>query len=502
MTELPRPASYWLETTCPTAYPRLAGDIDVDVAVIGGGITGICTAWELARAGRRPAVFEASRIVTGVTGHTTGRLSAAHPFRYAPLRKSHGPDAARRYAQSQQQAVDHVVRTAAELGIECEIERRPSHVFAESADEVEDLQAEADAAAEAGLAASYVTTSDLPFDIAGALRVESQVQFHPRRYLLGLAAAVTAAGGTIHEQTRITALDPGEPCTLNTGSGATIRARDVVICTLYPPFAGPPLVRRLSALRELVVAAPIPAERDPGGMYITRETSTRSVRTAPYVDGQRLLLITGESFEPGAGSVTERYERLAGWMADRFGVSEVAYRWSAQDTEASDELPFVGPTSRHVYIATGFARSGMSHGVMSSQLLAARLTGNEPAWSGLYSPERIDPRNDPPEIVPEDAEVTGNAVRSRGTAVFEAIGPGDGAVVNIAGRPCAACRDADGTLHAVSARCTHLGCIVGFNEADRTWECPCHGSRFTADGAVLDGPANHPLTPFAPLAEW
>jgi glycine/D-amino acid oxidase-like deaminating enzyme/nitrite reductase/ring-hydroxylating ferredoxin subunit len=502
MTTLPGSAvSYWIESSRATVYPRLAEDVDVDVAVIGGGIAGICTAWELTRAGRSVRLFEAGRICSAVTGHTTGRLSAAHPWIYRPLRERLGGDAIRLYARSQQEAVDHVAATAADLGIGCELERRPSHVFIEEADQVEELRAEADAVKEAGLAASFVTDTDLPFDVAGALRVEDQIQFHPRRYLLGLAEAIVAAGGHIHENTRVTGLEEDGSCVLRTADGRTVRAADVVVATLAPVFDRLRLSTRLSAIRELVIAAPIPASADPGGMYITREKSTRSVRTAPLQDGRRLLLVTGEGFAPGAGGVAERYGRLIDWARERFPIGDIAYRWSAQDTETTDTLPWVGlsPGSEHTYIATGYARSGMSHGVMSGRLLAELLTGRRPDWADLYDPSRVHPVHEAGSI----AENASNAVRhtlgdragaARGGAIDD-VPAGTGRILTIGGRPCAVYRDDDGKVSAVSAACTHQGCLVAFNDTERTWECPCHGSRFATDGTVLDGPANDPLAP-------
>jgi glycine/D-amino acid oxidase-like deaminating enzyme/nitrite reductase/ring-hydroxylating ferredoxin subunit len=500
MASLPETAvSYWIESSPAGAYPPLSVDADVDVAVVGGGIAGICTAWELIRAGRSVRLFEADRIAAAVTGHTTGRLSAAHPWIYRPLRERLGADAAALYADSQQQAVDHVAATATEFGIDCQLERRPSHVFTTDEEQTEGLRAEADAVKDAGLDASYVTETDLPFTVAGALRVEDQIQFHPRRYLLGLAEAITADGGRVHEHTRVTDIEPGEPCVLRTEAGAVVRARDVVVATLAPVFDQIRLSARLSAVRELVIAAPIPAEADPGGMYISRELSTRSVRTAPLADGRRLLLVTGEAFAPGAGGVTERYERLVDWGREHFGTTEVAYRWSAQDTETTDTLPWVGPApgTEHIFIATGYARSGMSHGVMSGRLLADLLTGKTPPWAELYDPRRAHPVHEASSVIKKGVDTArhyvGDRISALGGDSVEDVPAGSGRVLTLGGRLCAVYREEGGRVSAVSAACTHRGCLVAFNETEKTWECPCHGSRFATDGAILDGPANRPL---------
>jgi glycine/D-amino acid oxidase-like deaminating enzyme/nitrite reductase/ring-hydroxylating ferredoxin subunit len=492
--------SFWMESTSTTSYAALSDDIDVDVLVIGGGIAGLCTAWELVQTGRAVALVEADRIAAGVTGYTTAKLSAQHTFIYAQVRDTFGPDAARLYAQSQQQAVERVVAVTAQLNIDCDLERVPAYTYVESPDGLAQVRAEVDAASDAGLAASFVTDSDLPFPIAGAIRVEDQAQFHPRRYLLALAEDLARRGGQIFERTRAVGLNEGDPCTVSTENGRTVTAQQVVVATHYPVFDRALLFGRLEPRRELVVAATIPAERDPGGVYITPEQNTRSVRTTPYRDGQRLLIVTGEHFTPGAGDVTRRWQRLIAWTHDRFPGVDVTYRWATQDNATTDRVPFVGPFhlgSRNVYVATGFGGWGMSSGVMSGQLLAATLTGTELPWASLYNPRRFSLGRDAGTMLKLQTKVAGHfvadRVRSSHVDSVNDIEPGTGAVVRVSGEQKAIYRDDAGEIHAVSARCTHLGCIVHFNDAETAWECPCHGSRFGTDGSVIQGPANRPL---------
>jgi glycine/D-amino acid oxidase-like deaminating enzyme/nitrite reductase/ring-hydroxylating ferredoxin subunit len=493
--------SYWMDTTASTSYPALTGDLEVDVAVVGAGIAGMCTAWELARAGRSVAVLEADRIVAGTTGYTTAKVTAQHTMIYAHLRSALGAETAQLYAQSQQDAVEHLVATVGELGIDCDLERAPAYTYVTSPDQVQQMRAEVDAAQQAGLPASGVTETGLPFRIAAAIRVDEQAQFHPRRYLLALAEDLTRRGGQIFERTRVVDLDEGEPCRLTTENDATITARDVVVATHYPVFDRALLFARLTPTREVVVAAPIEASQDPAGMYITQEENSRSVRTSPYRDGQRLLIVTGEHFKPGTPGVQDRFATLEQWMREHFSVEEIAYRWSAQDNSTPDKVPFIGrfhPGAEHTFVATGFRGWGMSNGILAGRLLSSLLTGEQPPWARIYDPRRIHPTVEASTFLKANAAVArhfvGDRIRPPSHAdTVDEIKAGSGAIIRHHGRRYAVHRDEKGDLHSVSATCTHLGCTVLFNDAEHSWDCPCHGSRFTPDGTIIHGPATTPL---------
>ncbi|WP_369180330.1 FAD-dependent oxidoreductase [Streptomyces mutabilis] len=493
--------SYWLQTA-PGGAPRpaLAEDLDVDVAVIGAGVAGISTAWELARAGRSVAVLEAGRVAAGVTGHTSAKLTALHSLVYDKLRRTRGPGGARLYARSQSEAIEHAAGIVEELGIDCDWETRDAYTYVCDAGRVDEVRAEAAAAKEAGLPATFETETGLPFPVAGAVKVTGQVQFHPRKYLLALAEDLEAHGGRIFEGTTVHGLDEGGPCRVTTETGATVTARDVVVATHYPIFDRALLFARLSPRRELVVAGSIEADRDVDGMYITPDDNTRSVRTAPLDEaGRRLLIVTGEHFTPGTGDTRERFDRLSAWAGEHFPGVDLTYAWATQDIDPTDTVPMVGPLhpgAKHTYVATGFGGWGLSGGMMAGRLLTAQITGEECPWSGLYDPRRLRTAvREAPSFLKTQAEVARHFVgdRLRPAPPVDALPPGEGALVRVGGDRLAVYRDEAGALHAVSSRCTHLGCLVSFNAAERAWECPCHGSRFDTDGKVIQGPATKPL---------
>ena len=489
--------SYWLRTTPRGEYPALRDDLTADVVVVGGGIAGLCTAWELARAGRRVVVLEAGRIAEASTGNTTAKVTALHGAKYADL-----GDRAALYAQSQADALARMAAAARTLGADCEWETRDAYTYAVDDDAAQSLEREARAAAEAGLPATFVTTTPLPYPVAGAVRVSGQAQFHPRKFLLALTEDLIRLGARVFEDSRVVEFAEGH---VKVTSGAGVSAPDVVITTGFPVWDRPELFARLTTKRELVVAAAIPASADPGGMFLGVDDD-RSVRTAPYEGGQRLLIVTGETYKPGEAGVDERYARLTEWMTTHFPVASADFRWSAQDYTATDGVPFVGPYPGHdhVWVATGFGAWGMTNAMMAGALLTARITGDaEPPWAGLYDPRRLHPLKEAPSLARNAFTVTKNLVGERigsPDTTVDKLAPGQGAVVSVDGTRTAAFRDDDGELHLVSATCTHQGCVVGFNDAERTWDCPCHGSRFGVDGEVLQGPAISALKPVTPKA--
>ena len=505
--ELPgAPRSLWLDgpEAAGLAAPALTADLEVDACVVGGGIAGVTTALELARGGRSVALLERDRVGAGVTGHSTAKLSSLQGSTYSELERHFGAAGAAGYAGLNEGSIGYVVDRVQTLGIDCDLRRRPHAVYAWTAEQAQELDREAAAATRAGLDVRRTDQLDLPFPIAGALVRDDQAELQIATYVVALAKAVSATGGQVFEGTTVTHVSEGSRPTVRTAGGARVRARDVIVATHYPILDRGLFFPRLTPKRSYCMAARIPGPV-PDIMAISIGSPTRSLRAAPDPGrpGEELLVLGGEGHTAGEDGdhTPERYQALWSFAQEHFGATEATHRWSAHDMTTADGLPYAGrltPLSRHVWVATGFRKWGLTNGTAAGQILAARILGREHPHRALFDTARFTPRRSAVGIAREglkDARhLIGDRLKSPKGETADHLEPGgDGELLKLDGDLVATSRDEDGTLHAVSPVCTHLGCRVAWNRAERSWDCPCHGSRFGPDGRVLQGPAVQPL---------
>jgi glycine/D-amino acid oxidase-like deaminating enzyme/nitrite reductase/ring-hydroxylating ferredoxin subunit len=495
---MPALASLWLDTVERSPRPALREDLHADVCVVGGGITGLSAALELARSGASVVVLEGRFLGAGATGYTTAKLSSLHGLTYAKLERMLGGDAARVYGQANQRGIERAFEVAGELGVDCDLRRKPNLTYSESDSERSEIEAEVEAARRAGLPATLVEESDLPFPIAAAVRFADQAEFHPVKFLEGVAGALERAEVRIHEGTLAVSVDAGTPCRVRTDAGRTVTAGSVVVATHLPFLDRGLFFARCHPERSYVVAAPYDGKVAGGGMYLSTESPAHSIRTH-VLNGRRWLLVGGESHKTGQGDAAERYARLERWARERFNVDPVM-RWATQDQMPADGVPYVGPVdlvSKNVYVATGFRKWGLAMGVAVAELLAAWVDGRDHPWRDLYDTRRLRLRAGAASLLKENANVAmrffGDRALKRGDV--DSIERGQGRIVGAGLGQRAVYRDEQGELHALSARCPHLGCIVNWNSGEATWDCPCHGSRFGARGEVIMGPAVKRLAP-------
>ena len=487
--------SYWIDSFPATDYPALDRDVDVDVAIIGGGIVGTTTASLLKRAGKTVALLESRKLFHGTTGYTTAKVTSGHGFMYQSLAEKHGPEVASEYAAAQETGLDQIASRVAAEGIDCDFERQANFAYCVSPDDLSQVRSEVEAEQKAGLASTFTTETDLPFPVAGAVRLENQAQFHPCKYLAHVVAEVPGNGSHVFENSRVLDVTEGDRCRLDV-EGGTVRCDKVVVATNYPLLDRGLFFARVHPKRSYCIAVEIDESAAPEGMYISTEP-TRSIRTTPLGDGKRLLLIGGEGHTVGQETDTrQKYAALEAWTSERFGLTDIRYRWSTQDGSTVDQLPYVGTLRRssdQIYTATGFAKWGMTNGAIAATVIADTIAGRTNRWASLFDPHRVTVTQSATKFVEENAKVALHWFRDRVVhpqrGTFDDLAPGEAAVRQSGLKNLAGYRDEDGELHVVSAVCTHLACIVNWNTAERSWDCPCHGSRFDHQGRVLQGPA-------------
>jgi glycine/D-amino acid oxidase-like deaminating enzyme/nitrite reductase/ring-hydroxylating ferredoxin subunit len=492
--------SFWVATTPETSYPALQDGVTADVAVVGAGITGITAAVLLKRAGKTVALIDSKRIVRGATGYTTAKVTSGHGASYMKIRKAFGAEGTRVYAEANEAALGRIARFVEEDSIDCDFERRPNYVFAESDEEVAQLRQESEVERQAGLATSVVDETPLPFAVAAALRLDNQAQFHPRKYLLALAETIPGDGSHVFEESRVRSVKHGEPCEVRTEQGS-VRANDVILATHLPILDRGLFFTKAYPHRSYAVAAPLGEASDPQGMYINTGTPTRSIRTLR--DRDRIFIqVGGNGHKTGDEDDTPaRYDQLEDFLREHWpGAGEVEYRWSTQDYMAHDSVPYVGRVqhgSRHIFAATGYSKWGVTNGTVAAMILSDAILGGRNAWADFFDSTRLPPRAALGSFLKENAAAGFHFFADRASgadrATVEGLGAGEGAIVRIRGRKTAVYRDTEGSLHGLSPVCQHLYCLVDWNPAERTWDCPCHGSRYCGDGRAIEGPTTKDL---------
>ena len=476
--------SIWSRNCQISERDSLNQDTETEIAVIGAGMAGILTAYALQAAGHQVIVLEAERIASGQTRNTTAKITSQHAMIYQKLIRTLGEDKARQYASANEAAIREYRRLIDAEGIDCDFTSCNAYVYG---DNIRQLQDEAEAAIRLGLPAEFTDDTPLPFPVGGAVRFTGQAAFHPLKFLKALADRLT-----IYEHTSVSTV---EDHVLTTQRGM-IRAEKIIFACHYPFINFPGMYfARMHQERSYVVALKNAGQIE--GMWIGGEKGGYSFRN--YGD---LLLLGGEGHRTGESGVCGRYETLRQKAKEWFPDSRETACWSAQDCITPDQVPYIGRYASGQpdwYVATGFQKWGMTSSMVSAMLIRDMICGNENPNAEVFDPGRFEVSS-----IPKVAAEGGHAVKGLTKRLFEIpsdqaaqIPYGHAGIVSLNGEKAGVYKEEDGTVHAVDIQCPHLGCQLEWNPDERSWDCPCHGSRFDYLGHLISGPAQEEITPEA-----
>lgn len=490
---------YWITSTADTNYPILDTDIEVDVAIVGGGLVGIMSAYFLKDEGINIALIDAGKIAKGTTGHTTAKITSQHNLIYDKIKKSMGADGAKQYADANESAIKLISDIVSSENIDCDFQWRDAYIYTEDEKYIPKIQKEAEAAVSAGIKAEYLDQIPLPFSVLAALRFMGQAQFHPRKFALAIADSLINSGHSIYEGTRAVDIKEGKISEVLTSTGKRIKGKNIIIASHYPFYDGKGMYfARMQAIRSYIIGFTIEGEF-PQGMYVTaKNTPSRSLRSHPF-EGGELVLIGGEHHKTGHGESTNvHYDNIRAFANKTFTVKEELYRWSAQDYTTLDYIPYVGRlTSKtpNIYVATGFKKWGMTNSIVAALIMKDLIIKGESKWEEVYNPQRTNIVASSVNFLAQNADVAYQLISGKLESPDDNIDikNGEGKVVEYKGKRTGAYRDHKGNLHLLDITCSHMGCELQWNDAEKTWDCPCHGSRFKYNGDIVEGPALHRL---------
>ncbi|GAB3169613.1 FAD-dependent oxidoreductase [Telluribacter humicola] len=506
--------SFWEATIAKRSeYPSLEGNIEVDVAIIGGGITGITTAQRLVAAGKKVAVLDARRIGGGTTGWSSGNLYVPVSPYYQNIKTNRDTQTIQTIAQARSAALDFIELQASSKNIDCHFSRRPWYYYTYEDKMVSKIEKEVDALREAGLQVELV--DEVPplhkSNIKKAARMDGQARFHPLKYVLGMAENIAAQGAQLYEYTTVYDYKEEEDhCIVKTTNGS-VKASYVVVATHLPigihtvhTVAGP--------YRSYAVAVKLRGEY-PDAYFWHNDGIHKTITThGSESKDLDILMVVGNHHKTGQASEQEYqhyFKELEDYARKTFDVASVEYRWSAQHYRSGDGVPYIGQTnigaaglptigSKRTYMATSYDADGLTYGTVAGIHISEQILGKEnPEWVEAFNPKRIASLATVKEFIKENANVAVQYIKGNpftaDVSEFKEIQKGEGKTIKVNGEKLAAYRDEKDQLHVCSAICPHLLCAVNWNNAEKTWDCPCHGSRFMIDGTVIEGPAIHNL---------
>lgn len=480
-------------------FGPLAGDTDADVVIVGAGITGISAAYQLAKAGLEVVVLESGKTGKGTTGSSTGNLYVPNA-QFQSILSKHGTEGLDAVVKARSAGLHFIEDRINEFGIECAFKKVPWYYFTQKKSNVKEIEKEHKAMISAGLKVADAFIAGFPFNAEAISRLDSQAQINPLQYVQKLAAAINRESCRIYENTKVLDIKDSDPCIVSTDHG-TVKAKYVIQATHTPKgvYAAHAM---MEVYREMAVAARLKSDLPEDGIYWDYHGSEKySVRTYHSPAGSFLIVLdnvykTGqkERNEPG-------FKKIEKYIKKHFDVEELSYMWAAQMYSPADYLPFIGnsPLQKNVFIATGFSADGLVYGTAAAIIISDFINGIANPVAKVFDPKRLGAAVSA-KTIKENIDVTAHLISDYVLKGYDeelsGIRNGESRIVQYNKQKAAAYRDHEGVLHVVSGVCTHLGCLVHWNNAEKTWDCPCHGSRFSYEGKLLEGPAFNDLQKF------
>ena len=496
--------SYWIDSVRPIAFSTLKEDKKTDILIIGGGLAGLSTAYALTKAGKKVILVEDGLIGSGESGRTTAHLTSALDDRYYEIENVFGEDGSRVAAESHTAAIDWIESVVKNEKIDCDFERVDGYLFVHPSDKPENLKKEFDATQKAGLKTEWITnTHNITSYNGTSIKFPRQAQFHIMKYMQGLAMSIIKMGGEIYTNTHAEEINKkGGKC-----GGYKVDAENIIVATNSPVNDMVTMHTKQSPFRTYVIAAKIPKGRLPHSLWWDTGNMDSKWFSAPYHyvrlqkfdDEYDLLIAGGEDHKTGQAddegiNEEDRYYALEAWTKKHFpAITDIVYRWSGQVLEPLDYMGFIGknPGDDNIYIVTGDSGNGMTHTTIAAMLIPDLISGKENKWASLYSPKRI-PIKLPGLFISETlnmAKQYADLIKKGDIEGADKLANDEGAILSKGFKKIALYRDTSGTLHSFTAVCPHLGCVVQWNGDEKTFDCPCHGSRFSKEGVVINGPA-------------
>ena len=487
--------SLWIETTKNKINLKsLEGNEETEVCVIGGGLFGLTTAYYLTKCGKKVIVLEKGEIGSKVSGNTTGKITSQHDLFYAHLIDDYGEEYAKKYLEANEKAIQNIKQIIKEEQIDCDFSMQKSYVYTTKEDEVLEIQKEVEAVNKLGKDAKFVNKIDLPIKIKGAIEFDGQAQFHPRKYMLGLANSIIKQNKIYQYTTVIDVEKNGEKYKVYTDKGS-VEAKYIVMASHFPIMNMPGFYFvKMYQSTSYLIAVEIKSQL-PQGMYINVKEPMYSFRTANY-NGKEILLIggvgnkTGEPIEDNS-----HYEKLEKKAREMYPDCKILYRWNTRDCISLDKIPYIGEFSnlmKNVYVGTGFKKWGMTSTNVAANIVADKIMGNKNKYEEIFTATRMKPIKNRWEVE-NMLKQTVNSIALNKFKIepysIEQIKNDNAAIIEINGDNVGVYKDIKGEIYAVKPNCSHLGCLLSWNNLDKTWDCPCHGSRFDYMGRNIYEPA-------------